>query len=379
MTVSIVKRDEVSPRFQKEIKRDHKMTTLVRVLSDGDVVAELYPEEGSVTMDSNAAVRRSTELTFHEDGNQDVMPTGSDDLLTPFGNEVQPCRGIDYGDGNQELVTQGIFRIDSTDVDDTGADVGVSVSGQDRGVVVDDAKFEDPYEIAAGTEATDAILELVQFAIPDVSYIFPDISVPLPKLIAQEQDSRWIMAQGIATSMGGELFFDEAGELVLQPVPLAASGQQIPHELHYHDDEDSLLLSVKRGWTRDGSFNRAIITGENSSNTIVPRGVATDDDPLSPTRYGGPFGIVPYFESSEFVSTDTQATDMAQGILNKNKGVPMHIDFGVVADPRLSVSLVIHVIRERIGVNEAHVIDTLSMPLTSEESVSGSTRSVPAS
>lgn len=375
MSVTVVSRNSVSAAFIEAIGTSHTLAALVRVYRSGVPILDLAPMDGAVSLDATAAVRSTCEFEVADDGTLGYIPTDDAAALAPYGNQVQLARGVQYANGDQELVSLGFFRIDESDVSDTGDSLVVKVSGQDRAAIVSDAKFEDPYTVAIGTLFTTAILALVQYAIPDVTYRFASSSITTPALIAEEGEDRWDFAQGLAAALGAELFFDSDGVLVLRPVPTAIDDPSI----YLQEGDGGVLLDATRNWARAESFNKVIVTGENTSlseTAALPRGEAYDNNPNSPTYYYGSFGKVPRFESSEFITTNTQAQDMASGILAKELGTTQAIDFGAVVDPRLSVSDVVQITRERIQIDENHVVDTLDIPLAVDGNTTGRTRSV---
>lgn len=368
----IVGRDAVSDRFRAAIaSNQYTIAAVARVLDPvGNVLQELQVTGGSVEQDTTADVRTRVEgLTVLD---EDLVPVTAADALAPYGNQLQVARGVEYPDGTQELVSLGYFRLDETDADDNGVDLSLEITGEDRSAIVSDAKFEDAYQVDNGTLFTDAILDLVQYAIPDVQTNFSATSITTPLLVASQGDDRWVFAQGLAEAIGAELFFDGDGILVLRPVPSPADVAT----KYLVEGEGGVLVQVGKNWSRVDSKNKWIVAGENSDNiSTMPTGYAVDDNPNSPTYYGGPFGKVPEFVSSEFVTTDTQAQDMAEGLKAKNLGTTQTSTFTAYVDPTTAAADVVRISRARLGMDENHVIDSLSIPLV-DGTMTGQTRAI---
>lgn len=352
----------------------------VEVLQGGAPIAELETVYGgSVDFDSRAASRARLEsLTLVDDGTMGLIPTQADSLLAPTsGHELRVSRGVTWGD-SVYLAQLGIFVIERTSVSDSGDGYAISVSGQDRSQRYVDAAFEAPYQVAGGTLARDAILTILGDASPDFEYIFVDTSVPLPFLGAEEGEDRWAFCQGIAAAMGCELFFNSDGVLVLQPIPAPNTSPAAT----YAEGEGGVLLSVNREWDRGEVYNRVIVTGESTQiEGTPPRGVATDNDPTSPTYYGDPFGRKPYFWSNQFIVPTTgdptgnlAATTAAEGLLARILGMPAAIDFQAIVDPDRRPGQTILIDREPTAPSELHVIDRVSIPLDFESPMSAVTR-----
>lgn len=365
----------VTDRFAAAVRVSHSLVTSAELLSSGSVVVELAIDDGSVTLDQTSASRGRCDVTLA--GTSDVIPTGQDDPLAPYGNEVRLSRGIEFPDGTVELVALGVFRLEDVEVSDTTTDATIRLTGLDRSARLIDARFEAPYQVAASGDYAEQILELLQAAWPDVpvgSWPTGATSVT-PALVAEEGGDRWAFAQSMAEAIGHDLFFDGDGELTLVPSSTLSTGSPV---VTLAEGDGGVLLQAGRRWTRQGAFNRVIATGENTGLGVAPpRGVATDDNHLSATYYYGPFGRVPRFYSSPFLATDAQATDAAAAILARELGTTQTVSFGSLVLPHLEPGDVARITRARAGIDENHVIDSLTIPLSAAGTLTGATRAVP--
>lgn len=326
---------------------------------------------GGVDFDANAASRSSLNLTIVDDGTLGWAPTSPDSPLAPYGNEIQAFRGIEFQD-RIELVSLGIFQIQRPSASDSPQGISISLSGPDRSIRFIDAAFEEDGQIASGTEVDAAITSVLQEAWSDVPLDLAATSVQLPLLAYSEGEDRWAFAQGMAMSIGAELYFDRNGTCVMRPIPSAGQGDPVAT---IAEGEGGALLGAEREWDRGRIYNRVILTGENPNvSGTPPRAVATDNNPLSPTYYDGPFGKKPKFYSNQFISTTAQAQDAANGLLARVIGAPDTISFSGLVDPGRDPSDVIRITRERLGINEDHIIDTLSIPLEASGEMGGTTR-----
>lgn len=354
----------------------HELVVRVEVLSSDVVVATLDTVlAGDVTLDATAAVRGRVDLVIVDDGSLGLVPTTPRDLLAPYGNELRVYRGLRYPSGLEELVSLGIFRIDETAIDDTAAGMQIAIAGQDRACRVIDARFEEPFEIEQGTPvgaAIDEALGLTGFAIdhstPDA--VAPSTTTDTPYLIAEEGADRWQFCLDIARGAGLTLYFNGDGDLVLDTI--ARTGAPIAT---LAEGEDGVLVSAGRRWDRSGSFNAVIATGENTGEILPARGVAYDLDPASPTYYYGPFGQVPRFYQSSFLVTDAQAQSAAESLLAKELGTTQRVSFGTFVNPALEPNDIVTITRERAGLSaETHIIDQITLPLTPDGVMTGTTR-----
>lgn len=359
----------VTQAFTDALGTSHQIAVEVKVVQTDETLDGLV--DGNVTLDGTSAVRGAVDLTFIDDGSLDLIPTKPTDTLAPYGNELQVSRGITYADGTKELVSLGVFRIESVEVQDTGTGTQIRVAGLDRATIVSDAKFDLPGEVTPGTDAASAILSIVQggyeLATDDR---FEDIQFPLPRVAYAEGDDRWDFAQQLASRSGAELYFDGDGELVLVQVP-DITGTPVAE---IAEGTNGVLLAISRRWTREDSFNRVIVTGESMNQDPAFRGDVYDNDDTSPTYYFGPFGKVLRFERSDLVGSVAQAEAAALGILNKQLGTFSELEFGAIVQPHLEPGDIVLVERDQLGIAENHIIDSLTIPLTAQGDMSANTR-----
>lgn len=362
-------------RFTAEILRPHSLALLVELLYDDVVVGDPLQTitGGTVTLDTKAQARGRAELTLVDDGTLGLVPNTPTDRLAPYGREAWVRRGVRYEDGSSELISLGKFRINDTDIDSVAGGLSIAISGLDRSARISDAKFEEPYQIAQGTNGAEAILTLLRAVYPTVQTRFAATDLTTPRLTADENSDRWKMAQDIATAIGMRLYFDGDGVAVLTPEMIGDAVATIA-EVPAGSSEPGALLSAGRGWTRQGAFNAVVATGENTGEAAAARGVARDLDPLSPTYFYGPFGQITLPYQSQFIRTDEQAADAAQTILNRELGTTQTVRFGSLVLPHLEPGDAVQITRLVAGIDELNVLDSLTIPLTADGVMTGATR-----
>jgi hypothetical protein len=349
--------------FADAIARSHRLATSAMVNGKDVLIID-----GTVTLDSSAAVRGRCDVTVADDGSLGLVPDSPSSLLAPYGNEIALARGLFYPDGSTELVGLGVFGIQSAEVTDSTEGMQIRIAGLDRSARIIDARFEAPYQITAGTNYAIAIANTLHQAWGDLPINFASTDLRTPTLIAQEGDDRWEFCQQMATAISMSLYFDGDGVCVLTPITSTDPVATIS------EGKDGVLLEADRNWTREGTYNRVIATGENTGETMPVRGVATDDDPFSPTYYFGPFGRVPRFYSSPFITTVSQANAAAQSILQNELGTTEQVNFGSLVLPYLEPGDVLRITRQRAGIDEEHMLTSLTIPLSAAASMSGQTR-----
>lgn len=356
--------------LEADVRHSHTVATQVQVLrADGSLGGTIWDvTDGSVVLDSTAASRAHVDVTI---AGEEWAPTSKDSLLTPFGNEIKVARGVVVEGSHVELVRLGIFGIASASPSDSGEAITTTVSGIDRSWKFIDAPFEAPYTVAAGTLAETAILNVLHLAWADFPYRFVSTNDPLPALFAEEASSTWDFAQGVATAVGCELYFSANGRLILEPTP-TGGGEAVDR---FDEGEDGILLNIARQWDRDRVYNRVIVTGESTDvSGTPPRAVATDGNWASPTFYDGPFGHKPLWWGSEFITTTAQAQIAANALLQRSLGAPDSLSFETLVNPSRRPGDLVRVRRERLGVDQDHLVDQITIPLGPEGGMSSQTR-----
>lgn len=324
--------------------------------------------DGTVTLDITAATRGRVDLTVRVDD----VPTDPDHPLAPYGNEILIERGIQFSNGDVELVSLGRFRIERTDVSEDQGGTVVRVAGRDRSARIIDARFAYAYSIAAGSSYDTTLESVLTEGWPSVPLSLDALGGTTGLLAVEEASDRWQFAQKMALDKGHHLYFDGDGACVNPPV--AQAGDRAPDQ-QLVEGEGGLLVTATSTWSRDGTYNHVIATGEATSELPV-RAEALDDNPLSPTYVYGKFGDVIRWYSSPFVTTQEQAQSAAEAILSQELGTTKQVDFGTIVNPALEPNDIVRITRQAAGVDEDHVIDQLTIGLTADSLMTGRTRAV---
>ena len=349
----------VTDEFLTTIRTSHSIVAYVDVLNRGAVIAEDIPvSAGTVTLDGTAEIRGRCTLTIAGD---DWVPLDPADLLAPYGNEVRVKRGVRYPDGREELVSLGVFRIDETPVVDPGRNV--TVTAFDRSIIVRDSRLEAPWIVTSGTEWTAAITALVDdagwwTAANPLTKVVAASTSTAPLTVAPEQEDRWKLVTEWSKAIGYDAWFDGDGVMRLLPVP---KYDRLNPMWTVDEGEGGVLITAARKWKRDGIFNRVIAIGETA--TGVYRGVATDDNPASPTYYYGAFGKVPRWYVSPLIGSANQALSAATAILRKSLGQSSEVSFTALTNPALEPGDLITVQRTALGIDAQFIVDSVTIPL----------------
>lgn len=343
----------VSDRFLPRLAENHTPVTRVQLFLTDGRIADLDHSGGSVSVDRAQAIRRTCSVTCHDPA---LIPRTATDKLATYGARLRISRGVEYGDGSQELVPLGVFRLDSVDGDI--ADGPVTLQGKDLSAIIADDKFTSPYT-ATGT-VVGAITALIQRSIPDADIISTIVDVPIGSRAFDVEADPWAGAQEIAATAGAEVYANADGTFVIATLPdlLTATPVWVVEAA-----EGGVYISGNRAMTSDDVYNGVLARGENTSDDTPPvSALIVDNDPGSPTRWGGPFGRRPKFISSSTLTTTNACAAAASLELAKAKAPNASGDISSLPNPALEPGDVIRVVHPD-GVRELHQVASFSVPL----------------
>jgi hypothetical protein len=351
----------ISRRFQQAIAGDHFVASKVELLVDGTPTIDLAEAgvvvDGSVSVD-NAPIRRSGSLSLVDEAGL-FIPGYADDLLAPAGNEVRLWRGIDFQDGSDpELVPIGTLRFVVTEV----AWPQLSLECYDRAWMISGATLENTLTITAGTNYLDAITNILVTAWgADLPTNFPDTDEVTATLVFEPEADPWEIARELTANLGMVLFFDPMGTCCMAPEPDPATDPPV-WRFDDTESENLTLPGAKAIW--DGTGNNAVIVvGENSDSDAVYRSVVYDQDPNSPTRYGGPFGKRPITIRDEKVTSQFQANLRARKELLARLGLSQTVEIPSMVNPALEVGDVAYCASARNKIDQLSILERFSVPL----------------
>jgi hypothetical protein len=360
----------VSDEFLRSLRGAHRMLNRAVVCVGhqtgvNPVGVEIPIADGDIDFDSGADVRATLDLTL----DPTLWPPNAGSLITPYGTEIFCARGMMLGAGQRVYVSQGYYRVYTVEQDDAPRGP-VRVSGRDRMSGLIDGRLEAPVQLPPGASVQTAFDTLVLDIYPDalIEFDFDASTTTFPGTHIAEED-RFGFLDDIVRALGKVWYWDYRGALVIKDAP--DPGQPVWDINH---GKSGVLITASRERTREGVYNSVVVVGEAPGNAASARAVARDMAPDSPVRWGGPFGKVPRFYSSPFITNNEQAGIAAKSLLTRSRGLPYVVSFSTVVNPALEVLDPVRVSysdRERI---ETHVLDKFTLPLVADVAMRGATR-----
>jgi hypothetical protein len=356
-----------SPRFARAITDPVQHVVIHAELWTAGLTAVLHPDlpliGGQVTIDRTAGVRRSVGTSFADaDGSLTPILLG-DNNNDPFPAELLVWRGLDFGGGlAPEIFQLGVFGIAQSDVV-RGIGNVLSVTGYDRSKATSQNGLIDPYVIQPGTAYTTAATTLVDNQLPFAVTHYVDTSantVTGVPIVYPESDDPWGRVIDLSSSVGCETYFRPDGAHQIQdwPDPMAdAVAWELVH------GENCIYDAVQQSKSNDPGYNGVLVIGENSGNeTLIPRALAVDNDPNSPTYWSGNYGRRRLLVNDSTITSNAQATVVANATLRKVLGQTHQITVNMIPNPAMDVSEVVR-IQYKDELDVQMLLEQLTIPL----------------
>lgn len=357
-------------RFNAEVRRSHTVVSYVDVVSPTNETKRLVAVGGDVTVDRTAAIRRGCRIECI-DPTGEFTPTSAMSLLTPYGTELRPYRGVRYSDGSEELHPLGVFRISvatATESSTSGGNSGVKINltAYDRSRTVARDKFVNTFTIPQGTNLVFAIKRIIGRTFPDAEYdmVSTFMATTAPK-VYDVMDNPWDAATELAKSMGCDLYFDVEGRVVLAP-PVDIDAMPSP-DFTYVEGPGCTMIDLGVEFSDEPGNNGVIVIGESPGDDKPPvRAEAWDMEPTSPTYRYGPYGEVPMSVTDTNCKTVAQCRAAAESLLKGLIGAPSMLNVASWVHPALEAGDIVEVKRTKLGIDGLYAIDVLNVPLRKE-------------
>lgn len=354
-----------SAEFFEEIATSHTVYSYVDVTGPDQKTVRIDVTDGTVNVDRTSTYRRQCSITC-VDPTGALTPKSEADILTPFGTEIRPYRGVTYPGGRTEVVPLGVFRISKSTVTDSSSSVGVPgivIEAYDLARTVERDRFTAPYTVAVGTNIVTAIKAILARTFDDLKYdsVTTTMTATAP-MVFDVNISPWDAVNTLAKAIGCEVYFDAVGDVVIAP-PI-----DIDHlpaaDWAYVEGNGCQMLGLGVVYTDDPGYNGIVLTGESVGSEAAPvRSVVWDDVPSSPTYHLGPYGENPAYFTNSVVVTQADADSVAKSMLNATIGVASQLAITALVNPALDVNDTVDVERSKDGISGKYAIDSLTIPM----------------
>ncbi|MFE5159147.1 DUF5047 domain-containing protein [Streptomyces sp. NPDC056697] len=315
--------------------------------------------DGSVTVDRGSKVRRNLSLTIAD---LSLIPWDATDPLAVYGQQLVVSRGIQFPDV-AEMVPLGTFRINEPSADvHTGP---ITLTGTSSEAIIQEDAFMAPATTRGYSTCVDAITYLIRQTLPSAAIVNLTAGArnpTCPIVVWDAGADRWDAVVQIATAMQAEIYVDAINRFVIADVPDPLTS---PVVWDVADGEGGTLVSAARTMSRNNVYNAVVVSSENTASNATPvSAVATDNDPNSPTRWGGPFGRKPLAITTALATTQAGCQSIANYKLADLIAPNVQTSASSLPNPALEAGDCIRI--SAAGRKELSIVQSFTVPLTPE-------------
>jgi Domain of unknown function (DUF5047) len=346
----------VTPEFLAALRGPHVVAIAATIIPPTGAPAEAPIIGGSLRMDRDARVRRQGSLVVAHDleANLDYLRE------LPFGGYVRIERGVRFPDGTLERPTIGMLRVGTVSWSRPTGEATLELA--DRMAQIQDEPFPFPWA-PAGLKPSDAAVQAVRdvFGATIAYHVSTDpASEPaLADNTVYDQDRAQAIGD-LASGVHAVARFDAAGDFLLAPAPGDIDGAPLAWTIDV--GPTGVLTEVAENLDRSAVRNGVAVRGQADSTSPPFYALAVDDDPASPTRWGGPFGKVAVITSSTSIGSQEQADATAASLLNIRLGLARAVTLRGVPNPALEPDDVI-LARYPDDREERLLVNSVQLPL----------------
>jgi Domain of unknown function (DUF5047) len=339
--------------FLEMLRYSHTVASTVDLYTANVLVkADIPIVDGSVTATRKANARRSFDLTI---GLHDWETLDID----CYKSRVKINIGIELIPGVRRTLPQGFFRVDGVQRSVLG---DLQVSGTSLESYVIDDRFFTPRTPPKGSGTIASIQALIVESMPDATFTVTATKDKVVGMTAPWERERWEAVTALADSIDAEVFCAPTGLFVIQD-KVDFGNTDVQAVWTVDAGPDGVLVSLTENHTRNQVYNAVVASGQSSDQDVPPVwDVATDNNPASPTWWGGPFGHVTRFYANPNFTSKDQCTAAAQNLLAESIAENCEVNFGMLPNPGLEPGDAIRV-RTLNRTTRVHAIDELTIPL----------------
>jgi len=317
---------------------------------------------GSISAQRQNGVRYTADVQI----DPTRIPLHITDKIMPFGTCIGIYRDVILANGNIMTVAVFFGRIDAVEFSRESFHVRAS----DVASFMVDARFEVPVTANHGMSYIDQFTALVDDGFPGLRVYWPGDPSKLDLVInstATWDRERVEALDSLATAMSYDWFGGPDNVIHLGVMP---TDDTSPVKWIVDAGDEGVLIEHQTQLDRGAVYNAVVVNSEPTDGVPPLHSVAYLDDPNSLIQWGGPFGKVPRFYSSQFMYTQEQADNIAASMLGDAAAGQRTLNITCICNPVLDLQRKVYVDDGRgSDWNGAYYIDSYSLPLDPESSM----------
>jgi len=340
----------VSDGFREAVQLSHTYTTKIDIYRNGVLAVENVKfTRGSLTSDrgSNSRLTCDFEVALNQWENLNI--------------DALECRFKVYkglSGGINELLQLGEFRVDTVSRTTSRGTVPIKGVGLENYII--DARFITPRMPVYNSMATASIAGLITEVLPSAEVIAMNTRDGRVRTQVPWDRERWEAVDTLARSVDAEVFVDWSGRFIIKDIPnISNSGPAFQLKV----GQNGVIIMPTIESNRSAVYNAVVATTQPTDPAIKPAfAVAYDNVANSPTRWGGPFGMVPRFVTSPFIRTAAECQAMANNALAlalaKSRTVGLELLPLMYPEAGDAFEMILE-----DGQSEIHIIQSITTPL----------------
>lgn len=316
--------------------------------------------DGRLTVDRSGKTWRSADVDVAIEA---LGSEGRDALerVTVQSGEIELRAGIEFANGETEELLLARMRVDSLERTDSAI---ARIGAFDYALMLDEHPIDPATgsKIPAGTDWRDAIRTLIEdtftwkpCGISDMLIVDPTTPAwPIPEQ-SYDNTNRLSAILEWATAKDCDFFNAPNGQFVLRPK--RDTGEPV---WNVNTGDAGVLIRCTQRFEREQQYNAVAISFDAPDAAYDSiRAFVVNNDPYSPTRWGGPFGKKVLVLSGIPCDNATDAQNIAVRKLKENSGATRALSLETLRNPALLPGDVILVNHPMID-GERHIIERIT-------------------
>lgn len=310
-------------RFTEAVRYSHRAITRAELITPSGERFMLPVVDGSMTIDRRNQVWRTADLTVGLDAVGTVERSGID-ALNVVGSDLAIHAGIFYENDRIELVQIARLRVETFERRLSSA--SIQIAARDYASMLDEHPITPAFtNQLRNLSLAAAVGLLIEDSIP---FTMPGMGT---KLVVDDNIPGWFVPSDATFDGDGRLDtitrWCEAAGVYFLNLPngafnLRSKTTSDASVLTVSDGEGGVLVDANEAFSRLELYNAVNVTFDTPEGSSAPvRAFVVDDDPVSPTFWGGPFGRRVKEISDVPARTEAEAIAAATAKLNEAKGI----------------------------------------------------------
>jgi hypothetical protein len=266
------------------------------------------------------------------------------------------------GAGATSSTGSGTSAIISKGGGQTGGGISLRIHCNDLAYPIKRNKWSQPFTIPDGTNYGDAVWLMLTNRMPSLAqgprrWTSTTRVAPLMVFGAQPGGDPWQDAREVAAAIGYEVFFDNGGVPVFQPVPDPRVGDPV---FEFSEDSVRLVAEAEREFDSKATINHYIVIGQSTSSQNAVAAEAYDNDKSSPTYVGGDYGVVTDVITLPNLTTQEDCQSAANAALYNSLGTSDQVTITVVPHWALEPGDIIKIKVSEVRADALYMIQQLA-------------------